>query len=119
MESTRLRGSEKLMAAWKTRALTEESIGEIGKALDDSPANLEEAAVSGGSDASGVRLALSYQGDDVAWCGNDIIFWLKWHLKFGGTVKPPIIIINGTPYPDYVRMQLDFGHVAGPGGPRG
>jgi hypothetical protein len=25
-------------------------------------------------------------------------------------IQPPRIIINGTPWPDLVRMDLDFGH---------
>ena len=40
---------------------------------------------------------------------------LKWHRVHGGEVKPPRILIDGTPWPDLVRMQLDFGHVVQPG----
>ena len=58
-----------------------------------------------------MSLSLSYDGDDGPWCGNDILFWLKWHRNHGGNPRPPRIIINGTPFPDLVRMELDFGHV--------
>jgi hypothetical protein len=34
------RGSEKVMAAWKARILTEASVKEIGAALDKSPAKI-------------------------------------------------------------------------------
>jgi hypothetical protein len=113
MTEKQLRGSEKLMAAWKTRALTEESVREIADALDKSPAKVEGASMVGGQNATGVQLSLSYEGDDVPRCGNDILFWLKWHMKFGGVVRPPKIIINGTPFPDLLKIDLDFGHVEG------
>jgi hypothetical protein len=104
------RGSEKLLAAWKARALTEESVREIAEALDKSPAKLEEAEVVGGGTPTGVRVSLRYDGDDGPWCGNDILFWLKWHLKHGGSPRPPRIIIDGTPWPDLVQVDLTFGH---------
>jgi hypothetical protein len=118
MAEKQLRGSEKLMAAWKARTLTEESVREIANALDKSPAKVESASLVGGQDATGVKLSLSYEGDDVPWCGNDILFWLKWHMKFGGVVRPPKIIINGIPFPDLLKISLDFGQVEGqvPGG---
>jgi hypothetical protein len=105
------RGSEKLLNAWKARILTEEAVREIGKALDDSPAQVNAVRFVGGNNATGVQLSLSYAGDDVPQCGNDILFWLKWHLRHGGEVKPPRIIIDGTPWPDLVRMDLNFGDV--------
>lgn len=108
------RGSEKLMKAWKTRTLTEESVREIASALDKSPAKVESFSIVGGENATGVRLSLRYDGDDGPWCGNDIQFWLQWLLKHGGhvpVIKPPRIIINGIPWPDVVRMELDFGQV--------
>ncbi|HEU4730284.1 MAG TPA: hypothetical protein VFT22_20445 [Kofleriaceae bacterium] len=110
-----LRGSEKLIAAWNTRALTDESVKEIAAALDASPAKVLAANVVGGTHATGLTLSLAYEGDDVPRCGNDILFWLRWHINHGGgAVHPPRIIINGIPFPDLVRMELDFGHV-GPG----
>ena len=110
------RGSERLMAAWNTRALTEESVREIADALDASPASVLGANVVGGANATGMTVSLSYEGDDVPMCGNDILFWLRWHIKNGGGgVHPPRIIINGIPFPDLLRMELDFGHVGQPG----
>ncbi len=105
------RGSEKIMAAWQARVLTEDSVGEIAGAFEKSPARIEGATVVGGEHATGLRLSLAYDGDDGPWCGNDILFWLKWHLRHGGVVRPPRIIINGIPFPDLVRMEIDFGHV--------
>lgn len=77
--------------------------------FEKSPAVVEGAAVSGGANATGVRLSLRYEGDDTPWCGNDILFWLRWHRRFGGNPRPPKVIIKGTPFPDLVRMELDFG----------
>jgi len=37
--------------------------------------------------------------------------WLEWHQSHGGTPRPPRIIINGIPFPDLVRMELELGHV--------
>jgi hypothetical protein len=105
------RGSEKLLGAWKARLLTEESVKEIASALDQSAAKLTGATVIGGNNATGVRVALRYDGDDVPQCGNDILFWLKWHRVHGGVVRPPRILIDGTPFPDLLRVELDFGHV--------
>lgn len=112
MGEAKKRGSEKLLTAWKSRAISEDSVREIADALEKSPAKVEGANVVGGDNPTGVHLSLRYDGDDGPWCGNDILFWLKWHIKHGGDIHPPKIIINGTPIPDVVRMELDFGHVA-------
>lgn len=106
------RGSEKLKAAWQSRVLTDEAFREITTELEKSKATIEKVNVIGGDKATGVQVLLTYSGDDVPYCGNDLAFWLRWRLKYGSTVKPPKIIINGTPWPDLIRMQLDFGHVA-------
>ena len=103
--TTSKRGSEKVMAAWKARILTEASVKEIGAALDKSPAKIEGATFVGGENPTGFRLSLAYDGDDGPWCGNDVLFWLKWHQTHGGTPRPPRIIINGIPFPDLVRMH--------------
>jgi hypothetical protein len=106
------RGSEKLLGAWKARTLTDASVMEIAQALDKSPAKVEAAGMLGGGETSGIRVSLTYEGDDTPYCGNDIAFWLKWHLNHGGTVRPPRIIINGTPWPELIRMELEFGNPA-------
>jgi hypothetical protein len=36
--------------------------------------------------------------------------WLRWRLKFGGSGRPPRILINGQPFPELVHMQLDYGN---------
>ncbi len=110
MEAKGKRGSERLMAAWKARALTEESVREIATALEKSPATVERAAFNG-SNASGLSLSLAYDGDDVPLCGNDLQFWLRWHRIHGGNPPPPRVIINGTPILDSVRLELGFGNV--------
>jgi hypothetical protein len=114
METKQKRGSEKLLAAWKARALSEESVKEIASALEKSSAQLEAASFVGGSAATGVTVSLSYSGDDVPQCGNDIQFWLAWLRKHGGTPRPPRVIINGIPFPDLIKLELDFGHPGGP-----
>lgn len=103
------RGSEKLMAAWRARALTEESIREIAETMDKSPAKIESVNIVGGSTPTGLQMTLRYDGDDVPWCGNDLSFWLKWHRLHGGVVHPPKIIIEGSPWPEMVRLELGFG----------
>ena len=111
MATKEKRGSEKVMAAWKARVLSEASIKEIAAAFEKSPATIEGATFVGGEHATGLSLSLSYDGDDGPQCGNDILFWLRWHQSNGGVPRPPRIIINGIPFPDLVRMELDFGHV--------
>ena len=107
------RGSEKLLRAWKSRALTEESVKEIAGALEKSRGQVGGIIIIGGDEATGVQLTMSYTGDDGPWCGNDILFWLQWLRKHGGGGGPivaPKIIINGTPWPELVTLELVFGH---------
>lgn len=108
------RGSEKLLRAWKTRVLNDDSVREIANALEKSPAKLEGCEIIGGENPTGLRLSLRYDGDDGPWCGNDIQFWIQWLLKHGGhgpVIVPPKIIINGIPWPEVVHMELNFGQV--------
>ena len=113
---TKTRGSEKLLAAWHGRGLTEDSVKEIAGALDKSPATIERAVVLGGANATGMQLSLSYEGDDVPRCGNDISFWLQWLKKhgYGGPPPRPRVIINGIPWPEVVKLELTFGSEASP-----
>jgi len=113
---TDIRGSEKLLSAWKLRTLSEEGVKEIAARLDESPAEVLGARVHGDGSPDGATLVLRYTGDEVAWCGNDIEFWLQWHRKWGGGVRPPHIIINGIPFPDELLMELHYGRApeAGP-----
>lgn len=112
MARTSTRGSQKLLAAWKARTLSEDAIQEIAKQLESSPANVEKAQIVGGAHPSGVTLGLSYGADDSDGCGNDLNFWLHWHKKHGGVIQPPRILIDGIPFPDVIRVELDFGQVA-------
>jgi hypothetical protein len=103
-----VRGSERLMAALNSR-LTEESIGDIARILDSSPGVVEDIEVHGDAEPTGVSLTVSYSGDDGVWCGNDIRFWWEWMRKHGGVPKPPRIIINGTPWPDFLKLKVTYG----------
>ena len=111
MATIERRGSEKLLGAWNARALTEDSVREIAEQFDKSAGVVERAMVTGGSEPTGLRMQVAYSGDDVPICGNDILFWLKWHRINGGVVRPPRIIIDGMPWPELLRMVIDFGHV--------
>lgn len=111
MEFKGKRGSERLLAAWKARALSDDSVREIAQALEKSSASVEKAVAYGGANATGVQVSLSYSGDDIPSCGNDIQFWLQWLRRHGGAPRPPKVIINGIPFPDVVRVELDFGHI--------
>lgn len=111
MADIKKRGSEKLIGAWQGRALTDESVKEIAEALDQSGGTVDKAVVVGGANGNGARISLSYSGDDTPICGNDIAFWIKWHLRHGGRPRPPRIIIDGIPYPEIIRLELDFGNV--------
>jgi hypothetical protein len=92
--------------------LTEESVQEIAQGLDMSSGKIDGAAVFGGANAIGMRVSLSYSGDEVPMCGNDMQFWLAWLRRHGTTVvKPPRVIIDGTPFPDFLKIELDFGQV--------
>ncbi|KPF68492.1 hypothetical protein IP84_09310 [beta proteobacterium AAP99] len=111
------RGSARLLAAFKARSFSEEAIRELAAHLDKSPASVEGALVKGGSAATGVSLTLAYSGDDVPQCGNDMAFWLAWLRRHGGggfTPRRPRIIINGIPFPDWLRLELSAGEVINP-----
>lgn len=113
MEQQKARGSAKLLAAWKAREITEDAVREIAQVLEKSPATVEKVAFTGGggSAATGMRLALAYTGDDVPWCGNDLQFLLKWFKNHGFGGRPPRILINGIPFPDEVRLEVEVGFV--------
>jgi hypothetical protein len=111
MEGKERRGSEKIRGAWENRGLTEEGIREIEENFEKSSGTVEQAHLVGGDTPTGLLLSVSYSEDDVPRCGNDLSFWLYWHRKYGGVVRRPKIIINGTPWPDVVRVQLGFGNV--------
>jgi hypothetical protein len=114
MSTDVMRGSEKLIAgAWNARVISEESVAEIARHFEESPGSIESANVVGGQYPTGLRLSVRYDGDDGPYCGNDILYWLRWHVTHGGVVNAPRIIVNGTPFPDLVQMELDFGHVGG------
>lgn len=106
------RGSEKLLQAWQARALTEASVREIAAGLDATRGTVVSAQITGGERATGMTVGLTYDGDDVPYCGNDIQAWLKWHRHHGGgPISAPRILIKGIPVPDVLHLELDFGQV--------
>ena len=110
VQNAKLRGSARIEKAWKSRALTEESVKEIIEGLGQTKGQIETVDVSGGNSASGMRVGIRYDAELVSWCGNDMTFWLEWLRKYGGRPRKPIIIINGKPVPDELFMQVDFGN---------
>ena len=73
---------------------------------------LEAGAILDGERATGMTVGLTYDGDDVPYCGNDIQAWLKWHRHHGGgPISAPRILIKGIPVPDVLHLELDFGQV--------
>jgi hypothetical protein len=97
-----------------TRLLSDESLREIADALHASPAIVLSGNIVGGDHPTGVMLSLAYEGDDVAACGKDILFWIRWHMAHGngGGLRAPRIIINpASELPEMVRLELDFGSV--------
>lgn len=113
-EAAKVRGSDKLRAAWEKRALKDEEVHEIANHLDKSAGQVDGVRVIGGVRATGVEVALSYSGDDVPRCGNDLEFWLHWLRRHGGNGRPPRIIIKGIPFPEELRLELLFGDVDAP-----
>jgi hypothetical protein len=106
------RGSTRLREAWAQKGfqLNDESVGEIVEQLDDSPATVDDVVFHGGAEPTGVSVGLTYADDDVPICGNDLTFWLKWHIHHGVTIdQVPHIIINGRPHPEFVKLNLGFG----------
>ncbi|MGH9244269.1 MAG: hypothetical protein ACRD29_08115 [Acidimicrobiales bacterium] len=109
------RGSAKLLAAWTERrtVLTDDDLNEIAGELEQSPARVEDVRFFGGSETIGLAFSLAYHGDDVDWCGNDLGWLLRLKKKFGGYSNPPVVIINGTPWPDFAIVAASFGEVPG------
>ena len=115
MATTTERGSARLREAWKNRALTDESVSTIAEQFDASKAVIDHVSFRGGDQPSAVTVGLTYEGDDVPICGNDLLFWLKWHHQFGnGTWVPPKVIINGIPNPEIIKLLLTFGDEPAP-----
>jgi len=106
-------GRERLAGGRAPRPLTDQSMREIAAALAASPAIVLSGHIVGDDSPTGVMLSLAYEGEDVAACGADILFWLRWHVAHGnGDVRPPRIIVNhACELPELVRLELDFGDV--------
>lgn len=106
-----IRGSERLMAAFRSR-LTEDSVGMIAGMLDQSSGIVDSIDLHGGAEPTGVSITSTYTLDGDFTCGNDLSFWLSWLRKHGGGGwVPPKIIINGTPWPEFLTMKLVFGRI--------
>ena len=108
-------GSEKLYAAWNARALTKESLAEIGQALDASAGVVKAVELSGGAEPTGVAVTLEYNGDDILQCGPDLTNWLVLQQKLGAGVRvPPHFNPIGIPTIEELRVVLHYGHPSGP-----
>ena len=84
--------------------------------VGESPATIEGATFYGGEHSTGLSLSLSYEGTTARGAGTTSSSGSS-EPRPRWEPRPPRIIINGTSFPDLVRMELDFGHVGeqGPG----
>ena len=106
------RGSAVLRQAWERKGfhLTDDMVGEIVDQLDVSPATVHDVRVTGGAMPTGISIDVSYEGDDVPWCGNDLSWLIAWHLKHQApTVCIPRPLVDGIPFPDLIKATLHFG----------
>lgn len=112
MNESRERGSQKLLEAWKSRdqrLITEDHIQQLAEVLEQSPAVVDDVTVVGGDEADGVGFALSYYGDDIPFCGNDMSKILELLRRLGTPSQPPVVIINGKPGLDRLVVLATLG----------
>jgi hypothetical protein len=112
MELTGERGSKRLFEAWETRVervITDDHVKELGGLLDASPATVDDVQVAGGGQATGVGFSLTYEGDDIPICGNDLSAILALLRRLGTPSEPPIVIINGRPAFDRLTVLATLG----------
>jgi hypothetical protein len=111
MHNDTVRGSAKLQEAWKLRdaEITDAVVEEISALLDKSPAEVGDVQVHGGSRATGLGFSLSYYGDDVPFCGNDLQWLIDFLRKHPIPSEGPIVIINGKPRVDRIHVLASLG----------
>ncbi len=105
------RGSEKLLAAWKARQLTDQSVQDIAEGLGKSSAEVHSIEFHGGARPTGVAVGLTYRDGTIEECGTDITLWLAWLRRYAAEVEfDRRILIDGV-WPDLLTVTLPFGNV--------
>lgn len=107
-----VRGSARLFDAWKARerqVVTDDDVAQLARVLEDSPARVAHVVVAGGREATGVGVALQYDGDDVPLCGNDLARLLELLHRLGTPSEPPVVIVNGKPRVDRALILATLG----------
>lgn len=110
--TTDTRGSERLLQTWAARGerlIRDEHVEEVARRLEDSPATVSHVVVAGGTEATGLGLALTYDGDAIDRCGNDMQWLLELLRKLGTPSEPPRWIIDGTVVMDRVTVLATLG----------
>jgi hypothetical protein len=106
------RGSSRLFEAWderRTRVITDDHVKALADALESSPAVVDDVQVVGGDQATGLGFSLTYAGDDIPFCGNDLSRILELLRRLGTPSQEPIVIINGRPALDRLTVLATLG----------
>jgi hypothetical protein len=103
------RGSERLLEAYAGRDITETSVKQVATLLDGFGGKVNDVQFAGGKEVSGFGFSLTYMDDDVPRCGNDMSKLLELLRKLKHPVRIRDIIINGKPWPDFMRVQFEIG----------
>jgi hypothetical protein len=106
------RGSSKLFESWEGRArrlITDDEVKALADVLDGSPAVVDDVQVVGGEQATGLGFSLTYSGDDIPICGNDLSRILELLRRLGTPSQPPIVIVNGRPAFDRLTILATLG----------
>jgi hypothetical protein len=101
-----VRGSELLLDAWKHRTISDELVGEVAHNLGQSPATVDDVLTNGDH---GLGFSLTYTGDEIDRCGNDLQWLLDLIRKYGVPYEEPVVIINGRPRLDRVTVLATLG----------
>ena len=112
MDHANIRGSQRLLESWENRhrhVITDDDVKQLAEVLDASPAQVGDVTVAGSGEGTGVGLSLSYTGDDIPLCGNDLTRIPELLRKTGAPSRPPVVIINGVPWPDRVTVLATLG----------
>ncbi len=108
------RGSEKLYQAYRTRTITDESVKEISRIIDEGPGTVEDAAFYGGREATGMSMTVAF--DEGEGCGNDLLRILGWlHHTDPPKVNGVIIFPYGILAWDHTRVVITAGQTPSDG----
>jgi hypothetical protein len=106
------RGSSRLFEAWDERRahlITDDHVKTLADVLESSPALVDDVQVAGGDQATGLGFSLTYTGDDIPVCGNDLSRILELLRKLGTPSQEPIVIVNGRPAFDRLTVLATLG----------